>query len=609
MSRLTSALIGMSIIGLGLFPTKWLIEGLSAPTGVTQGVPPLIHLLLIQLLCVSFGILLVRPSRVVKRAMTGALIALAVFLVANGWYVARAGQADRQPDPRRAATLLDRVIFLDGTKLADLSLESAEIMYRPQTAESSRSFRIPPTGILDTAIGVDPLITDLFTGRVYFEVSQITSEGEPRILFRKDLDISSWGQADFTWRKVAIDLSEYAGTDLRLLFRKGYVLDQPHEPDRGVYDLLPIDFMYWRAPTVRPRRLAEHRNVILISLDTLRADHLHYQGYRRQTSPNLDRFARHGTFFSTVVTQAPWTTPAHFSILTSRYPHVHQGVQPLTVTNRRWNKTLPTLASILREQGYLTAAFTGSGAISAKFGLYTGFDFYNETTSLEPDEAVCGAGDAEGVFGKASEWVGDNRDRTFFLFLHTYEPHYPYCDEFFLRQEGISAADPIAHRTARYDGDIRRADAFVGRFIERLNSLDLLDRTLVVITSDHGEDLDPPKRGLRHGHNLSDELLLVPLIFYGPGIIPSGRAIAEQVRSIDILPTVLDYVGVAVDDQFDGSSLRGMIDGRDTRPRPAYSEATLYGADRESVRANGYKYVGLSGFPNAILGPFGVLRG
>lgn len=528
-------------------------------------------------------------SRLPKVLIGMSILALSFF---GTLYILSLGPRERPSALERDARLLDRVIFLDRTKLADLSRESAEILYRPQTEDSRLTLRIPPDGVLDTAIGVDPLITDLFTGHVDFELSLVVADGEPQVLFRKDLDISSWSEADFVWNDVEIDVSQYSGMDASFVFSKGYAADHHHQPEQ-VYDLLPIDFMYWRKPTLRPQRLADRHNVILISLDTLRADHLHFLGYGRQTSPNLDRIARTGTFFTTVVTQAPWTTPAHWSMLTSRYPSVHEAIQPFHDESRTWNKTLPTLASILREKGYLTAAFTGSGSISAEFGLYKGFDSYNETNPYDSrDEADCGGGgDAERVFGQAAEWLSENRDRTFFLFAHTYEPHYPYCEEFFVRKEQISPADTVAHRTARYDGDIRRADFFVGGLLDRLNSLDLLDRTLVVITSDHGEDLDPPKEGLRHGHHLYDGLLLVPLVLYSPAIIPSGRQVDHQVRSIDILPTILEYLEYPADDQFDGRSLKGMIDGHDERSRPAYSEATLYGTERESLRVNGYKYV------------------
>ncbi|GAF85529.1 unnamed protein product, partial [marine sediment metagenome] len=154
----------------------------------------------------------------------------------------------------------------------------------------------------------------------------------------------------------------------------------------------------------------------------------------------------------------------------------------------------------------------------------------------------------------------------------------------------------IKYRTAKYDGDIKRTDFFVGKFVEKLEELGLTDNTIVVITSDHGEDLggrNPPEAKIQYGHaySLYDELLLVPLIFYNPKIFPGGKRIDYQVRLIDILPTVLDYLGYTEEPTFQGKSLRGIIEGNEQTSRPAYSEATTYGTERESIRADGYKYI------------------
>jgi arylsulfatase A-like enzyme len=251
------------------------------------------------------------------------------------------------------------------------------------------------------------------------------------------------------------------------------------------------------------------------------------------------------------------------------------------------------MASILRDKGYVTAAFTGSGPISAKFGFYKGFDSYNETTSYLSGDR-CDTGDIEKVFHKSMQWLNGNKNRTFFLFLHTYEAHRPYCDQFFVNEEEINRSDPVKYRTALYDGDIRQSDFFVGKVIEKLNELRLTDNTIVVVTSDHGEDLgdrNPEVEPLGHGHSLYDELLLIPLIFYNPIIFPQGERVDYQVRSIDILPTILEYLGHTEEASFQGKSLKGMIEGYDRRSRPAYSEATTYGTERESVRDNGYKYI------------------
>jgi len=263
-----------------------------------------------------------------------------------------------------------------------------------------------------------------------------------------------------------------------------------------------------------------------------------------------------------------------------------------------WNDALPTWASILRKEGYVTGAFTGRGAISARYGFYKGFNFYNETSSNKQAKSELGVpnSDLEQVFGKTIDWIKEHDDRTFFLFLHTYEPHFPYVDEYFVEKEGIPKSDKIAHRTALYDGDIRRADIFVGKLMDELEQLKLADNTLLVVTSDHGEDMGERNAGRKgmefgHGYSLYDELLLVPLIFWGPGIPSLDEGIPYQVGSIDILPTILDYLEYEQEDTFQGATLKSMIEGRDKRSRPAYSEATNEGAERESLRYRSYKYI------------------
>ena len=487
-----------------------------------------------------------------------------------------------------AQIMLQRALYLDKNKIADIFQVTGEILYSLHKSEFAETFKIPPNAVLDTAIGVDPLITKQFTGTIYFEISATANNGPPQTIFKKDIDLSSMDEEDFGWQKVTIDLSGYSGREITLNFNKGFEREAKIKL-KIIYDLLPTDFMYWRLPVVRPASLKNKYNVILISLDALRSDHLHFMGYPRETSPNLDRLAHNGIYFTTAISQAPWTTPSHFSILTSTYPSTHKNNQPFNVSPRRWNGTLPTIAGILRDKGYVTSAFTGSGFVSAKLGFCKGFDFYDETTIED-------GSDVEPIFNKSMEWLNENKDKTFFLFIHTYEPHEPYKDDFFTKNEKIDESKIIEYKTAKYDGDIRRTDLYMGKLVKKLNELGLVDNTLVVTTSDHGEDMggrNPPEAIIQsgHGYNLFDELLLVPLIFYNPKLFPRERRIDYQVRSIDIIPTIIDYLGCPAEKEFQGKSLKGMIEGRDQLSRPAYSEATTYGTERESIRADGYKYI------------------
>ena len=592
------SVFGLLLVGLGILLNKWFIETFAADSTIDK-VSYIIQIAIFQILLVLVGTYLITRRKVLRRTAVVALILLLVFFIIDLATVFKQYHVTlslTQREDSKVITpnhiILQRALALEHDKVAQLSQMTSEIQYRLHQTESHMTIKVPEDAILDTATGIDPLITELFAGTVYFELSLLSQGNEPQMLLRRKFELPPLQGEGFSWQNVALDISNFAGREITLVFKKG-IQTEDETRSKGVYDLLPTDLMFWRAPSIRPKKLANRHNVILISLDTLRPDHLHFMGYDRDTSPNLDRLAKSGVFFTTVVSQAPWTLPSHFSILTSTYPSVHLGNQPPIVIHRHWNGKLPTMASILKSKGYVTAAFTGGRWVSARFGFNKGFDSYSEAPRYEGSECES---DAEAIFAKSERWLKDNRNRSFFLFVHTYEAHSPYCDPFFVREENISESEVIKHRTALYDGDIRRADYFVGKLMETLDELSLTDNTIIAITSDHGEDLggrNPPEAALQtgHGYNLYDEALLVPLILYDSSTIPHGKHIEHQVRSIDLLPTVLDYLGFAEEASFQGSSLKGMIEGKDQAPRPAYSEATAYGTERESIRANGYKYI------------------
>ncbi|MCP4657626.1 MAG: sulfatase-like hydrolase/transferase [bacterium] len=546
------------------------------------------NILTFQLVVFFLAVLLIRRRAAIQIAFVAAFISFACLTTFDA---IRFLDIMRRPSgPSPAQILLTAAEGFEARKFAALDDETGEILYSLHEGSHRRSFRVPKSAILETARGMDSHVTHLFKGKVHFEISLDTGSDPPRRLFFDEIDLSSAAPGTFSWHPVTLDLSAHAGEEITLAFSKGFSPTPERQP-LDVYELLPIDFMFWREPQLRPRHLDDQPNVVLISLDTVRGDHLQFMGYRRETSPHIDRLADRGTVFTTAVSQAPWTTPSHFSIFTATYPSVHQGNQSGEVTTRYWDDRLPTMASMLRERGYLTAAFTGKGQISAKFGFFKGFDFYNETARDQTGS------DVGPILEKSVRWLRENRDRSFFLFLHTYEPHVPYRDDHFVTREGIDPGDTVAYRTARYDGNLRRTDVLVGGFVDELERLGLLADTIVVLTSDHGEDLTgryPLDPGPQHGHTLYDELLLVPLIFHAPGRIPEGERIDHQVRLIDILPTILDYLELdseALSQSIQGQSLRAMIEGRDATPRPAYSEATTYGTERESLRTAGYKYI------------------
>lgn len=487
---------------------------------------------------------------------------------------------------KTSGEFLKRAISLQNNEIAKLSHESRELLFELHQNSHSITMEIPATQtMLDTAFGIDPLIRNMFSGSVNFTISIFLGGEKHKDVLQKTLHSSKLNDGDFRWYDVSIDLSEYKGEKVTLVFSKDYEKKRYRKPQK-ILDLEPIDYLLWAQPRLRPIRPEGKYNVILISVDALRADHLRYMGYKRHTSPHIDDIATKGAVFTNTISQAPWTTPSHISIFTSTYPRIHKGNQPITVMKRKWNRKLSTLASVLRDNGYLTAAFTGRGSISASYGLSKGFDFYNESGEVK----------VEPVYMKSIDWIKKNRGRRFFLFFHTYEVHYPYTNEYFIKKEKIvnAEADGIKYRTALYDGDIRFTDHYMGKFFQDLEELGMMDNTLIIFTSDHGEDFggrEPPGSSVPfgHGHNLYHELLHVPLVFVGPGITP--QTIDYQVRSIDIAPTILKYLMIESPESFQGSSLIGIIKGEDRKSRIAFSEATTYGTERESISFEGYKYI------------------
>ena len=321
-------------------------------------------------------------------------------------------------------------------------------------------------------------------------------------------------------------------------------------------------------------------NVILISIDDLRSDHLGCYGYHRETSPTIDRLARQGVRFVNAFTAAPWTLPSHMSMLTSLYPSEHR-INPI-VSVRREGATLPvlddavvTLPEVLKEHGYATAAFTDGAYVSGGLGFAQGFDLYFEN-EVEKDLPP--------LQEKLFEWLRANREQKFFVFLHTFAVHLPFTPpaehlaavapehaEGQLRSFGLFDLVALDRGTRKltpelleqiktlYDGGIRHADAFVESLARELASLGREADTLIIITSDHGEEFQE-HGSFGHGYTLHDEVLRVPLIFSGAGVV-SGRTIHAAASTVDIMPTVLDLVGIPLGGHESGQSLKPALVG------------------------------------------------
>jgi arylsulfatase A-like enzyme len=364
----------------------------------------------------------------------------------------------------------------------------------------------------------------------------------------------------------------------------------------------------WRPATSEPRP-----NVILISIDTLRADHLGCYGYRRPTSPNIDEFARHAVLFEKAIAAAPSTLPSHASMLTSLVVP-HHGA-----SYRRRVALAPqclTLAEVLHAHGYVTESWNGGVQLDRVWGLDQGFDRYQSIGRSGPG----GSADRFHTTVQAAlTWLDRRgRGRPFFLFLHTYEVHAPYTPKPEFRDlfgryptrlgDKVSMADlrrfnrhvwplgtgDLEHIVACYDAEIRSMDRAFGRLMDGLRDRGLDAHTLIVFTSDHGEEFGEHGSVGLHAHTLFHELLRVPLVVRRPRGEYGGARVGTQVSGIDVAPTILDAVGIDPPAVFEGRSLLPAIEGTEPLP-PLPTLSAMDGLGRLAVRDGRWKLISPGG--------------
>jgi len=358
--------------------------------------------------------------------------------------------------------------------------------------------------------------------------------------------------------------------------------------------LIPLYFVFRKAKVSKDLiapDLRESLNIVLFTIDTLRADHLECYGYDKVKTPHINRLAAEGTLFQNVISSTPLTLPAHSSIFTGTYPLFH-GVRD----NGGFylEPEFVTLAEVLKDNGYQTGAFVGAFVLDSRWGVDQGFDYYFDNFDLTKYKIVSldtvqRRGDE--VLEKARDWVGRNSREKFFAWIHLYDPHTPYDP-------------PEPYKTQHkggpyslYDGEIAYVDELIGGFLEFLRTRGLADTTLIVFTADHGESLGEHKESA-HGFFIYDAAVRVPLIFHFPGAVGAhGREIVRQVESIDIMPTVLDLIGADAPPAVQGRSLVSLLQGSEAEAEPAaYSETFFpwyhYGwSELRSFRQGRFKFI------------------
>ena len=321
--------------------------------------------------------------------------------------------------------------------------------------------------------------------------------------------------------------------------------------------------------------------VILISVDTLRADHLSCYQTRAQPTPHIDGLARNGTLFSQVSSPFPLTLPAHVALFTSTYPFAN-GVQdngvPLT-------SKVATIATVLKSAGYRTGAFVGSFVLDQRFGLNRGFDVYDgpipvrSKTTGEIDRKRPGAQ----VAGAAMRWVARNDTAPFFLFLHLYDLHMPY---------DLPLNPALRHGETGYSAELASVDKVVGDFVAFLTRRGLLDKALIVFTSDHGEGLGEHGEST-HGFFTYQSTLHVPLIVKWP----AGAKLVQQsivpgaASLLDVAPTILNALGLQIPGEMRGRSLIAASGEREIYSESLYARKHFGCSTLRSMRVGRYKYI------------------
>ena len=317
-------------------------------------------------------------------------------------------------------------------------------------------------------------------------------------------------------------------------------------------------------------------NIVFVSFDAVQAAHVHSLGYQKDITPTIDALAKEGFNFTNNMVVSSWTVPSAMSWFTGVYPSEHKLLNKFVIfdppNNNKISKmkelapNIVTLAEILKKDGYATAGFTGDAGMSGVFGYSQGFDVYFDKVKF---------GGMDQSVPKAMEWVKENKDKKFFLLLHGYDSHgqyeppqgfdYRFVDQGYdrkysgskeeqeaLREEGLEKGqvtlrdEDVRFWRAIYDEKINRADAWFKIFMNEMESLGLKEKTLFVVTSDHGTEFYEHKR-FDHGFSLYDELIHTPLVVKLPGRT-DGKVINDQISSINVLPTILDLLAVEVPD-------------------------------------------------------------
>ena len=328
-------------------------------------------------------------------------------------------------------------------------------------------------------------------------------------------------------------------------------------------------------------------NLLIITIDTLRADRLGCYGYKEAETPNIDRLAANGVRFENCYSSIPLTLPSHCTIFTGREPITHN------VRNNGsyfLNKSEDTFPELLKSHHYTTAAIISSWVLHSKFGLDQGFDYYDDLLDIKemagnPDVEIT----ADVVYKKFRHWLEMNHNQKFFSWIHFYDPHSPF------QPPGEYGKRFKNHP---YNGEISFVDFFIGKIIEDLQVKNIIDKTLIIVTSDHGEAFGEHKE-IGHGIFCYEESLRVPLIFYNPPTFKKGRVVSQRTRLIDIMPTILELMQIEIPPTIKGNSFAQLLFENIEMSDPTVYFESLFGKEEMNwapltgIISENYKYISL----------------
>ncbi len=490
---------------------------------------------------------------------------------------------------------LDSPVALGGESRACLTASTpSEMRFR---------VKLPPRALLTFAIGIKPLAELAPPGsnppsrtsatKLGFRVR--IGENEPsQVVFQREIHPARSGE----WLEQAVELHRFAAREVWLSFESTAVGTYGQEPDHlGFVGVFAERVLHDRA------RYRLGRAVVLISIDTLRRDHVSVYGSRRKTTPGLENLASEAIVFDDAVSTSSWTLPAHASLFTSLYPSFHGAVN----LHRGLSDNLLGLPDLLNRNGFFTQAMVTHLYLSRQYGFGHGFDRHRYLPETR----------AKQVTDRAIEFLKAKGDEDFFLFLHYYDPHWhydpppPYDRTFDPTYEGSASGvwwdfknqtaetiDPrdLQHIKALYDGEILYTDRHLARLFRAMKQIGVFDKAVVVVTSDHGEEF------LDHGHwehqkTLYEEQIRVPLLIKLPESKHRGRRIHEQVSLVDVAPTISEVIGLPVPSSFQGRNLLRFLAGAPggLASSEAWSETehTVDGSHKVSLRtgADGRKLI------------------